>query len=42
MIIDLKKDVTGIRHDVRMSVVAGPESGGVERRAVIRGALQWR
>ena len=42
MMIELKKDFTCIRHAVRMSGVADPEGGWVERREVTRGALQWR
>ena len=42
MIIELKKDFTGIRHGVRMSGAADPEGSWVERREVTWGVLQWR
>jgi hypothetical protein len=41
-VIELKKDVIGIGHDVRMSAVADREGNGVEHREVTRGAPQWR
>jgi hypothetical protein len=42
MIIELKKDLPCIRHDVRMSGVADREGSWVQRREVTQGALRWR
>jgi hypothetical protein len=42
MTLELRKDFTGIRHDVGMSGFADPEGSWFRRREVARGALQWR
>ena len=42
MIVELMKDFTGIRHDVRVSGVEDPERGWVEGREGTGGAMQWR